>query len=572
MNNSPLLETTTGILSPIENHTLVTLSPATLQNTIHIVTASAGTGKTYRLTTLLVDANIPPDHILATTFTVKAAHELLARARTRLLQANRPDDAQLLPTALIGTVNALGRRLLETFAYDLGLSPTQDVIPETDTALFLQEALSTVLTDSPWQDQVEDAAEAFNIDQATWQQSVRSILDAARHNRLTPAALEACGHTCAQELLACLDPPQDGDWDTTLRTTIETVLANLPKPYTKTEHEAKQVLSDAQDALRQHGLPWSWWPKLIHLNVGSTWHYRVTEVRTAAQAYLHHPRLRTHIEQYVQGLFHFAAQGLEAYRTYKADARLIDYGDQEAGLLQLLETAEPRIYLAEQVHLFLVDEFQDTSPLQLAIFLKLAALSKQSIWVGGPKQAIYNFRGTDPELMHACLRHLGQAEVLDTCWRSRPTGEPGIDHLQGAVRRPAYRSDAAEGGPGRVAGHAAALGTVGAPHPEQDAGLGSGGQRRPTPPRARIRHANRRRQHQEAPSATGRGRGRPLSPGGLLSRPGGRPQCRRPAGGRQAARAHGHTRGSAGKRRPAPHAGAIRYVGSRHHRFLRPAG
>ncbi len=108
--------------------------------------------------------------------------------------------------------------------------------------------------------------------------------------------------------------------------------------------------------------------------------------------------------------------------------------------LELLSLPEVREVLAEQLDLVLVDEFQDTSPLQLAIFLKLAELAGQSVWVGDPKQAIFGFRGTDPALMDAAIESLaspsrdpdlvaaavdavaGRApvETLSTSYRSRP--------------------------------------------------------------------------------------------------------------------------------------------------------
>jgi ATP-dependent exoDNAse (exonuclease V) beta subunit len=80
--------------------------------------------------------------------------------------------------------------------------------------------------------------------------------------------------------------------------------------------------------------------------------------------------------------------------------------------------------LAEELDLLLVDEFQDTSPIQLALFLKLAEAAKEAVFVGDVKQAIYGFRGSDPELMQAVLREVqangGVTHVLKTSWRSRP--------------------------------------------------------------------------------------------------------------------------------------------------------
>jgi ATP-dependent exoDNAse (exonuclease V) beta subunit len=70
----------------------------------------------------------------------------------------------------------------------------------------------------------------------------------------------------------------------------------------------------------------------------------------------------------------------------------------------------------------MVDEFQDTSPLQLDIFLKLSKIAQHSIWVGDPKQSIYGFRGAEPRLMHAIIEHIGirNEDILKDSWRSRP--------------------------------------------------------------------------------------------------------------------------------------------------------
>src|SRR5690606_10300860 len=69
------------------------------------------------------------------------------------------------------------------------------------------------------------------------------------------------------------------------------------------------------------------------------------------------------------------------------------------------------------------DEFQDTNPMQLAIFMKLAALADKVIFVGDVKQAIYGFRGCDPELVRDTLEALvargSASDVLEYSWRSR---------------------------------------------------------------------------------------------------------------------------------------------------------
>ena len=93
-------------------------------------------------------------------------------------------------------------------------------------------------------------------------------------------------------------------------------------------------------------------------------------------------------------------------------------------MLGLLDHPEVAAVLDDELDLLMVDEFQDTSPIQLALFLKLARFAKKVYWVGDIKQAIYGFRGSDTELMQAILQALprigGTKEVLPSSWRSRP--------------------------------------------------------------------------------------------------------------------------------------------------------
>ena len=85
-------------------------------NPIKIISASAGSGKTYRLAEELKEAvlsgEVRPDAVLATTFTVKAASELRTRVRSHLLAAGRPTDAHRLAASRFGTVNAVCGRLV----------------------------------------------------------------------------------------------------------------------------------------------------------------------------------------------------------------------------------------------------------------------------------------------------------------------------------------------------------------------------------------------------------------------------------------------------------------------------
>jgi ATP-dependent exoDNAse (exonuclease V) beta subunit len=123
----------------------------------------------------------------------------------------------------------------------------------------------------------------------------------------------------------------------------------------------------------------------------------------------------------IRGVFNCAAESLEAYEQYKNAWGLIDFIDQESKVLHLLQNnSEFGDLLRDRLTQVLVDEFQDTSPIQLALFLKLNEFSeKGSVWVGDPKQAIYGFRGTDPELMQTAANAISNVELLPYSWRSK---------------------------------------------------------------------------------------------------------------------------------------------------------
>ncbi len=63
--------------------------------------------------------------------------------------------------------------------------------------------------------------------------------------------------------------------------------------------------------------------------------------------------------------------------------------------------------------------------MQLALFMKIAKSAEEVIFVGDIKQAIFGFRGSDPELVRATLDALrlrgSTLNVLDSSWRSRPS-------------------------------------------------------------------------------------------------------------------------------------------------------
>lgn len=379
---------------------------------IEIITASAGTGKTTRLARLLDEAigasTARPEGIIATTFTRQAAAELQNRARTRLLEGGRGQEAHALLAARIGTVNSVCGGLVSDFTFELGISPELRVLDENAAELELKRALASVVDDEE-----SDILGAFKgkFDQDfDWQYEVRRIIEAARSNRVSPAGLAECARESTESLDACLgEAAADGrPLDDALAESITTALAALEAAADGLKNTAdycERLKSAARD-LRAGRLAWGDWALLITKEPSKKLLAHIEPVRDAAARHIAHPRLRVEMKDLIGRLFDVAARGLLAYQARKTEHGLMDYVDQEVLALDLLAREEVRDALSGQIDLVLVDEFQDTSPLQLAIFLQLATIAKRSVWVGDPKQAIFGFRGTDPALMDAAIESL----------------------------------------------------------------------------------------------------------------------------------------------------------------------
>ena len=396
---------------------------------IHVISASAGSGKTHRLVDELERAltraehPVRPEAVIATTFTKKAAAELRERVRERLLEHGHVGLAQRLASARIGTVHAVCSGLVTEFAFELGLPADLRTLEEDAAHAAFERALASV---------IDSATDLFDLDERMpgldWRSHVREIVKQARSNRLDADALCRSAARSTETLLACLPAANvDGEAiaDALSRAMTEFV-GSVPLDTTKKTRDVRVLCEQALASLRRDGtFAWPDWVRVAKAEPAVKSRDLFEPVRAAASAHDRHPQFRTDLRAAIAGIFGLAAKALEAYRDHKLEWGLIDFEDQERLALDLLGRPHVREILAEQVDLVLVDEFQDTSPLQLELFLALAKLAPRSVWVGDQKQAIFGFRGTDPALMDAAVAAIeartGAAaiETLGESWRSR---------------------------------------------------------------------------------------------------------------------------------------------------------
>lgn len=405
---------------------------------LKIISAGAGSGKTYRLTQEMLGllkpdasgkAKIRATGIVATTFTNKAAAELQERVRVGLLEEGLRYEADELEQAMIGTVHSIGVDLLERFAFEAGVSPNIDVIADDDQQLIFNQSLHTVLD----MDLVREMDVLSNrlgfyksvFARQDWRQILKSITDIARANNFTRELLEESKQYSLKTFFEFLPEPSKltaKAIDKKLAEIIESTIQDLEDNEDGTKKKLKTVkdLRGIQTTLRnQQYLSWYDWAKLQKLDTSKRSKPDVATLKQYARTHTSHPDFHTHLRTFINKIFDIAIAALEEYKNYKKQRGLIDYIDMEVAVLELLENKQVLEVLEEEVDLLLVDEFQDTNPLQLKIFLKLSNIAKQAIWVGDPKQSIYGFRGAAPELMQAVLEQAKETDVLGYSWRSR---------------------------------------------------------------------------------------------------------------------------------------------------------
>ena len=400
---------------------------------IKIVSAGAGSGKTYRLSSEMVaflQDGVRPEGIIATTFTKKAAAELQERVRIRLLQEGMRQEAALLSNALIGTVHGLGVKLLQRFAYEAGVSPNVSIIAEEDHQLLFNQALATVLTEERVDRMEQLVIHLGLVDNSyfDWRNEVRKITEVARANNFTEAVLEKSKQLSLASFQDLLDAPPKANaehFQQQLRSLLDLTIQNIDteKDATKTTREALFTLKRyAHELDLKKRLDWKTWARLGKLKIGAKSREQAEALVQFAKGHHQHPDFHQDIQAFTHLLFDISIAALQEYEAYKKQRGLIDYTDMEVLVSRLLDHPSIEQVLRAELDLLMVDEFQDTSPIQLEIFLKLSKLAKASVWVGDPKQSIYGFRGAAPELMHAIIEAEGgidPANIQRYSWRSR---------------------------------------------------------------------------------------------------------------------------------------------------------
>lgn len=394
---------------------------------IKLISASAGSGKTYTLMLLLHESltkkGLTPDQVIAMTFTKDAALEISERARKKLVEEGEIDLALQISAAKIGTIDSVCRLLLEMFSFDEGVSPRQNVLAEEEGNLLFESCFNQYLDQDEYVKLRDDASD-FDLDEKQIRENIKSLSSEMRSQNLSREDKEISLEKALALFRETFPVASDGKaMNQRLQQAVDNWKISGHVPTDK-----KNSINPFQKMTELHrigveALIWKDWLDLA----GMTDDIAVKErplyspIIDAASDFHSHGLFHARYEAFITKIYDIAFNITQAYQDKKISQGVLDFVDMELRFLKLLDRPTVRSRIKEQFKLIMVDEFQDTSPIQLAIFLKLSHLVDEMVWVGDPKQCIFAFRGADPVLMKTILEKLPKENIsyLETSYRSK---------------------------------------------------------------------------------------------------------------------------------------------------------
>ncbi len=429
-----------------------------------LVEAGAGSGKTTellrRLLALIREGKASVEEIVAVTFTRKAAAELRERFQAELESAVTPpqtdetaEDHALaevqrsrLETALhqidrgfIGTIHSFCARLLRERPIEAGLDPAFREIsgPEEDrmrTQAWMRH-LERLTNDG---DEVLAELAAVNLQHHRLFDVYKRVVDnpdidfgGVEVERPLVGALRDELSALCDEAERMLPPrrPEKG-WDS-----LQNKIRSLRRSRWNDGWNDDAVFFDALESIvgSKLSIILNRWGE--HRETARSLRERLLEYSgegSTAEDILR----QWHAYRYTIAL-PFAESAAAAYAHDRQRAGVLSFNDLLLRAAELLRTSLPaRRDLARRYKYLLVDEFQDTDPIQAEIvFLLTATDPEESDWheaqprpgalfvVGDPKQSIYRFRRADIGIYNQVKEQIaksGEVVSLTTNFRSRP--------------------------------------------------------------------------------------------------------------------------------------------------------
>ena len=447
---------------------------AELTKGLTLLEASAGTGKTYTITSLVLQLvgihHVPLREILLVTFTRNATAELRERVRKRLVNAigelsrdEPPTDdvvrhliadgrdravvlshlrraVERFDECVIRTIHGFCQRMLQEHApvagvdVDLELEPNAAELVEDLVDDWLSRALYE--EDPRWHDFL-DAHSVYSRD------TLVSLAKKAVDNPdllVTPPPTPA-GLEMLQEQLETLRQSWAGGWSEELVQAISQAHADkrfAPRQRTYTAKTAPELVDEVSRWLVDGPLTTDA-PKGVDKLLALPG--KVVEGHFDHPAIAALGNLTEHASRHAAGQqARFIAWVRDAFERTCRRQRIQPYAELVRSLANRVgpdADANTRTALTHAIggafQAALIDEFQDTDNAQWTLFREVFGQGAHWLYlIGDPKQAIYRFRGANVHVYLAARQAAGdRVFTMTTNWRSDPGVLTGLNYLMG---------------------------------------------------------------------------------------------------------------------------------------------
>lgn len=407
------------------------------QNTY--IEASAGTGKTYRIVEIveeLLKSNTKLTEIVIVTFTEKAAGELKDRIRKKI-ETSYANEQSLatkeiflqarkdLSFASIGTIHQFCRSILSRNFMSAGISPDYEEITDMKTKRweifypFFSELENEFVKSGRKEDLINLLMEISFEDLQSLCFLVADKTGGKKLYRTNLEPIESSFENSAKELCKLLQdsllsekiPLELEDLKKCLLGTIDYSQATIlltSKPFTKSNTLNKTLVGKKMEESEQ--------TKINEL---------AEKVYKLSKILYDYKRIGLTLEEVLDRF-------IKHYKEYKNSKNYLTTNEIILSARDILvsKNGKPKL---ENWKYVIVDECQDTDPIQLDLFAKLDAQLKHLVilMVGDKKQSIYRFRNADLSSLEQFLKKMKfigeegekkqKIEVLDTSYRSSPS-------------------------------------------------------------------------------------------------------------------------------------------------------
>lgn len=430
-----------------------------------VLSSGAGCGKTHVLTERYLAhlrEGAAVGEIVAITFTERAARQMRGRIRAaigRHIRTAAEADAERwvrhqrdLEQAPISTIHAFCGSLLRQYAVEAGLDPQFEVLEEVLTIDLRSEAVEgclqrLLLSDSAvaadlralillhgWRGVLTAVSDLLHShDARRWQRwAARPAADIAadwlsyargellpRHLDLRLRSRPAVARTLA---LLRRHPPLPGP----MSEPVALVLDETPKLPLETDLEAAvKRLTEAAKVGKVGSKAWPD-PAVYEAIKESFEQYRAALRSLGAEGFTADEEELAAAVAVGQRYLRVAAEAMRSYRDLKGQHGRVDFQDLLTRSRDLLrDHPEVRARVQARYRHLLIDELQDTDPVQMELVESLAGggLTAGKLFaVGDHKQSIYRFRGADVSLFQALRNQMPLAgrQTLSLNFRSQP--------------------------------------------------------------------------------------------------------------------------------------------------------